>query len=65
MMKKYTTNSLFNKALYVHCLNLMGITAYPVEDGVMIDVDQYREKYSAATAPHMVYANHRWVKALL
>lgn len=65
MMKKYPTNSLFNKALYVQCLNRMGIAAYPVEDGVMIDVDQYREKYSAATAPHMVYINHRWVKVLL
>lgn len=65
MMKKYTTNSLFDKVLYTECLHLMGIAAYPVEDGVMIDVDQYREKYSAATAPHMVYVNHRWVKALL
>lgn len=65
MMKMYVTNPLFNKALYAHCLNCMGVAAYPVEGGVMLNVDQYREKYSAATAPHMVYMNHRWVKVLL
>lgn len=65
MMKKYVTNHLFNKNLYAHCLHLMGVAAYPVEDGVMFDADQYRANYSAATAPHMVYVNHRWVKALL
>jgi len=65
MMKEYRTNSSFNKTLYVECLRSMNINAYATNDGVMIDINQYRANYSAATAPHMVYVNHRWVKVLL
>lgn len=65
MMKKYNVNRGFDKTAFVSCLRSMGVDAYEVEDGIIFNANQYREKYSAATAPHMVYMNHRWVKALL
>lgn len=65
MMKKYWTNNLFNKALYVACLAKMGVPAYVVDDGVMIDMEAYKANYSVSRAPMMVINNHRWVKALL
>ena len=65
MMKKYQTNDLFNKALYVACLAKMDVPAYVVDDGVMIDMEAYKANYSASRAPMMIINNHRWVKALL
>ena len=65
MMKKYQTNDLFNKALYVTCLAKMGVPAYAVDDGVMIDMEAYKANYQGWNAPMMVRNNHRWVKELL
>lgn len=64
MMKLYETNELFNKALYISCLAKMGVKAEATESGVLIDMEAYKERYSVANAPHMVYMNHRWVKQL-
>lgn len=65
MMKKYTVNRWFDKSTFVACLHSMGVDAYEVEDGILFNAEQYREKYSAANVPHMVYMNHRWIKNLL
>ena len=64
MMKKYNTNDLFNKEGFVKALTSMGITCEAVADGVLINIDEYKANYNPATAPHIVFMNHRWVKAL-
>lgn len=64
MMKLYVTNPYFDKAAYVACLLAMNIPAEIHEFGVMIDIIAYRANYKGWNAPHMVYVNHQWVKAL-
>lgn len=64
MMKLYKTNDLFNKSLYVSCLEKIGVKAVAVDNGVMIDMEAYKQNYHAYNAPHMVYMNHKWVKQL-
>lgn len=64
MKKLYITNSHFDKAAYVVALYSMGIPAETHPMGVLIDLDAYRANYKGWNAPHMVYVNHQWVKAL-
>lgn len=64
MMKKYLTNDLFDKAAYVAALAHIGVDAEATEDGVLINMEQYKANYRASEVPHLVYMNHRWVKAL-
>ena len=64
MMKLYETNDLFDKSLYVSCLEKIGVKAVAVANGVMIDIEAYKQNYHAYSAPHMVYMNHKWIKQL-
>ena len=64
MMKEFLTNDLFDKATYIDCLARIGVEAQATENGVLLNMTQYKANYKISTAPNMVTINHKWVKAL-
>ena len=61
-MKLYLTNKFFNKKLYAECLKEIGVNAEVVENGVMINIEQYKVSYKGQN--RILYMNHDFIKQL-
>ena len=62
MMRLYVTNNFFNKELYVEYLNNIGVNAEVVEDGVMLNIEQYKANYKRQN--QFLAINHRFIQQL-
>lgn len=63
-MKLYETNNMFRKNFYVNSLKKLGIACEVADKGVLINIEEYKEKINLAKADLIVFMNHQFVKQL-